>query len=404
LGITYILSADDAYGSIPVPIAKEKSKFNLDKALQLDPENAEALSGMGLYVRSYELDYQKAIALLEKAISINPNMTDANTWLANALDVTGEIQASFELRKQVFERDPLHAATFGNLQQKYMILGQPEQALKMLEGLRAYLPDDAQLMGDFGQVYAMSGHLAEAQKYFQVSFEKEPLNVVNRLWYGFNLMNSRQYESAVSIAPDPLATLALSRLGRTEEALILGKKAIDRGQPPNWFFQALVENERYEELVGVLESRWSDLDDFSRERPGMRGYGYGAMEHIALAYRMVGNDLKFNDAMSRLRSALDSQLAAGANNWPLTVSQARYAMLVDDHDAAISFLEKAFEQGFYLDTTNETAFPIFKPLNGNQRYDAAKAGMEARLEKELKKMESDFLGLRHTNLPMEPSE
>ncbi len=50
LGITYNLSADDAYGSIPVAIAKEKSKFNLNKALQLDPENAEALSGMGLFV------------------------------------------------------------------------------------------------------------------------------------------------------------------------------------------------------------------------------------------------------------------------------------------------------------------------------------------------------------------
>ena len=404
LGITYILSADDAYGSMPVPIAKEKSKFNLDKALQLDPKNAEALSGMGLYARSYELDYQKAIALQKRAIAINPNMTDANTWLATALDMTGEIQASFELRKQTFERDPLHAPTFSNLQQKYMILGQPEQALKMLEGLRAYLPDNSQLMGDFGQVYLMSGHLAEAQKYFQVSFEKEPLNVVNNLWYGLNLMNTRQYESAASIAPDRLATLALSRLGRTEEALILGKKAIDRGQAPNWYFQALVENERYEELIDVLESRWADLDDFSRERPGMRGYGYSAMGYIALAYHKVGNDLKFNDAMSRLRTALDSQLAEGADNGPLTVSQAVYAMLANDHDAAIGFLERVFEQGFYLDTTSESAFNIFKPLNGDPRYDAAKAGMEARLEEELKKIESESLGLRHTNLPTEPSE
>ncbi|MGB7452916.1 MAG: hypothetical protein WBM36_12395, partial [Lysobacterales bacterium] len=120
--------------------------------------------------------------------------------------------------------------------------------------------------------------------------------------------------------------------------------------------------------------------------------------------RMVGNDLKFNDAMSRLRSALDSQLAEGADNGPLSVSQAQYAMLVDDHDAAIGFLEKAFDQGFYLDTTNKTAFHIFKPLNGDPRYDAAKAGMEARLEEELKKMESESLGLRHTNLPTEPSE
>ena len=404
LGITYILTADDAYGSMPVPVAKEKSKFNLDNALQLDPENAEALSGMGLYVRSYELDYQKAIALLKKAIAINPNMTDANTWLASALDITGEIQASFELRKQTFERDPLHAATFGNLQQKYMILGQPEQALKMLDGLRAYLPDDAQLMGDFAQVNLMSGHLAEAQNYFQASFEKEPLNDVNRIWYGFNLLNARQYDSAARIAPARLATLALSRLGRTEEALIMGKKAIDSGQIPNWYFQALVENKLYAELISVLESRWPDLDDFARDWPGRRGYGYHAMGYIAQAYREVGNDLKFNDAMLRIRAALDSQLAEGADNWPLSVSQAQYAMLVDDHDAAVGFLEAAFEQGFYLDTTNEVDFPIFKALDGNPRYESAKATMVARLEEELRKMESESLGSRHTNLPTELSE
>jgi TolB-like protein/Tfp pilus assembly protein PilF len=404
LGISYILNADDAYGSMPFAEAKEKSKLHLDKALQLDPENAEALSGMGLFVYSYELDHQKAIDLLQRAVAINPNMADANTWLANQLDMIGNIQAGFELRKQTFERDPLHAPTFGNLQQAYTILGQPEQALKMLDGLQAYLPDDAKLMGDFGQVNLMRGHLGEAQKYFQASFEKEPLNVVNRIWYGFNLLNSRQYESAARVAPDQLATLALSRLGRTEEALIMGKNAIDEGQNPTWYFQALVENGRYAELISVLESRWPGLDEFSRDWPGRRGYGYRAMGHIAQAYREVGNDLKFNEAMSRLRDALDSQLAEGADNWPLRVSQAQYAMLVDDHDAAIAFLEMAFEQGFYLDTTYKTGLPIFKPLNGNPRYETAKAAMVARLDEELKKMESESLESRQTSLPTELSE
>ena len=90
--------------------------------------------------------------------------------------------------------------------------------------------------------------------------------------------------------------------------------------------------------------------------------------------------------MSRLRTALDSQLDEGADNWPLRISQAHYAMLVDDHEAAIGFLEMAFKRGAYLDTNNETAFLIFKPLNGNPRFEAAKAAMNARLDEELKKI------------------
>lgn len=86
---------------------------------------------------------------------------------------------------------------------------------------------------------------------------------------------------------------------------------------------------------------------------------------------------------------MDIQLAEGANNWSLSKSQAHYAVLAGDHDAAIGFLENAFQQGGYLDTTNETAWPVFKPLNGDPRYEAAKAAMNARLSEELEKLEQN---------------
>jgi hypothetical protein len=196
------------------------------------------------------------------------------------------------------------------------------------------------------------------------------------------------------IAPDNLATLALSRLGRTEEALILGKQSTGDGLFPGWYFQALVENNRHAELIQVLESLWPNLDDFSADWPG-RGYGYTVMGHIAHAYRETGNETRFTDAMSRFKATLDAQLAEGANNWPLSLSQALYAMLADDYDAAIGFLEAAFDKGGYLDTTSETAWPVFKPLNGDPRYEAAKSKMLTRLNEELEKMDFSYLETEH---------
>ncbi len=38
LGIAYILLGADNYGTLPVDLAREKSKLNLDRALQLEPE------------------------------------------------------------------------------------------------------------------------------------------------------------------------------------------------------------------------------------------------------------------------------------------------------------------------------------------------------------------------------
>jgi len=397
LGITYNLVGEDGYGTLPVDVAREKSKLNLDRALQLDPDNAEALAGMGLYALDYELDYEKAIDLLRQAVAINPNLTNASTWLATALDTIGELRAGLALREQSFARDPLHPPTYGNLEQSYAAMGQPEKALEMLDGLQAYLPGDAKLMEDYGEVYLMTGRLAEAQKHFRQAYEKTPNDAVTRFWYGLNLLQSRQYERMAEVTTDRLASLALSRLGRVEEALILGNKTIGKGQFPDFYFQVMIEHGRYAELIRVLESRWPSLDDFSRDWPGLSGYGYLVMGYIAQAYREQGNDEKFADAMRRIRASLDAQIAEGADNWVINRSGAQYAVLANDYETAINLLEKSFQQGGYMDTSNPKAWPVFKVLDGDPRYEAAKAAMNARLKEELKKMEQESLATRQVS-------
>jgi len=389
--------SDQNYGTLPDKTAGENAKRNLDTALQLDPENAEALAGMGLYLSNHELDHENAMDVLQQAVAINPNMVNANNWLAMEMEAAGELRSSLKLREQSFKRDPLHPPTFGNLQGQYSVLGQTEKALEMLDGLQAYLPGDANLLSHYAQVNLMTGQLAEARRQYQLSYEKEPLDSINRFWFGFTLLLSRRYEEMTEMAPDRLATLALSRLGRTEEALIRGNTATGNGQNPTWYFQALVENGRFAELVNVLESRWPSLEDFETNWPGRNGYGYRAMGCIAEAYRNVGNETKFNDAMLRFKVSLDAQLAEGAENWPMSFSQAYFAMLANDNDAAITFLEKAFQQGGYLDTENETAWPIFKALNGDPRYEAAKAGMLTRWNTELEKMKLEELTIGETS-------
>jgi TolB-like protein/Tfp pilus assembly protein PilF len=389
LGIANLLSSDRNYGTLSHMEAGELAKKNLEKALQLDPDNAEALAGMGLYISNYELDHEKAIAFYRKALAINPNLNNASTWLATELDQIGELQESIKIRQQTFERDPLHPPTYTNLQQSYMVMGQNERARQLIENLRAYLPSDAQIYSDLGQIGFMSGQLAEAEVYLRKSYENEPLNTVNRFWYSIVLMQARQYESMAQIAPDRPKPLALSRLGRLEEATILGNRSIGEGINPDFYFRVLVENGRYEELIKVLESRWGNLDEFSKDWPGRGGYGYWVMGCIAKAYHEVGDEAMFEQAMQSLKKSLDAQLAEGASNWVLSQSIAQYAVLAGDYDKAINFMEKSFQQGGYVDTENQTAWSFFKPLDGDPRYEAAKAAMNARLQEELKKMEQE---------------
>ena len=134
--------------------------------------------------------------------------------------------------------------------------------------------------------------------------------------------------------------------------------------------------------ISPQSMRRSAAAAYSHEIP--LGYDMG---HIAQAYRKLGNDAKFDDAMSRFKASLDAQLAEGADNWVLSRSRAHYAVLANDYEGAITLLENAFEQGAYIDTINATAWPVFKPLNGDPRYEAAKAAMVARLNEELEKMD-----------------
>jgi len=387
LGIASLFLSDQNYGRVPNLEAGETAKGYLEKALQLAPQNAEALAGMGLYFIDIGQDNEKAIGLLRQAVAINPNLVNASAWLANALNAIGELQKSFRLRQKTFERDPLHRPTFGNLQQSYAKFGQAEKALKMLEDLQVYLPGDDDLSGDFGQVYVMTGRFAQARGKLHPAYINQPKNAVNRLWYGFAFFAAREYEQMAEVAPDELATLALSRLGRPEEAFIRGQKAFGSGAFPAWYFQALVENGRFEQLVKIIEARWPSLAAFSHDWPGRNGYGYLTMASIAYAYRETGDEEKFADAMNRYKAALNAQLAEGADNWVFNFSRAQYAILANNYETAIDLMEKAFEQGLYIDTTSKTAWPVLKPLNGDPRYEAAKATMLECWDREMQKME-----------------
>jgi TolB-like protein/Flp pilus assembly protein TadD len=381
--IAAMLLSENNYGTLSTEASGRIAKDSIERALSIDPLNAEALAGKGFYLREYELKRDEAISLLRQALMINPGLINAATWLATDLDRLGRLNEAREIREELFRRDPLHRPTFGNLQQKYMVMGEKDKALEMLDGLRAYMPGDGNLTGDYGQVYVMSGDLARSLEYMERSYELEPLNSVNRNWYGFALMNIADYERAAEVVTDALRPLMLSRLGRIEEALIEAEKVIGSGQFPAWAFHAFVENGRFEHLIREIESRWPTLEAFIEDWPSVGGYGSESLEHLAYAYRETGQLQKFSLAMQRIRANLDFQLEQGVSNWVMSQSQAYYEALNSDIDAAIPHFIRALEQGMYLDADNPPFGSVFTPLFAHDEVKEAVAAMEARRAAEM---------------------
>ena len=69
----------------------ENGKFYAEKALGMDPNNADALTSLGLYFSAWGLDFEKAIHYHQRAISQQPGNATAHQWLAEASIAKGDI-------------------------------------------------------------------------------------------------------------------------------------------------------------------------------------------------------------------------------------------------------------------------------------------------------------------------
>lgn len=106
------------------------------------------------------------------------------------------------------------------------------------------------------------------------------------------------------------------------------------------------------------------------------------MAFVAEAYRNLGREDEFQQALTLARSTNDLQLSQGMDNWSLSLSRAHLAALVGDQNQAITLLERAFDQGLVMDLTASNAWPVFQDLRGNPQFEAARSKMLEHLNSE----------------------
>jgi len=330
------------------------------------------MAGMGLYWGDKPGQGKQALEWLERSLESDPNQTNASNWMANYLRNMGHIRQSIALREKDFSRDPLYMPVFSNLVQMYMATGQTDRAQTVIQDLEPYLHDDANMMLTKGMFHQVQGQWALADEAFSRAHEKEPKNFVNNLWLCVNLNATGQYQRCADLDTGIISAFALNRLGRTEEALINAYDAVGNGANPGWLFQMLVEEGRHQELVEFVESRWTDLDAFRNDFPGLDGWGSFDLNYIAEAYARIGRTDRMSEALQHARQSNDLQLAEGADNWSLSLARAHVAMIAGNPDEAITLLERAVDQGYVEDLSSPKIWPAFKPLRGDPRFETAR--------------------------------
>src|ERR1700682_1854994 len=159
-----------AYGAISTKEAASPATGALTQALALDDSLAQAHASSGL-LANLELDLNRAITELERAIQLNPNYATAHHWIALPLMAIGQSDRAIVEGKRAIELDPLSLICNADLAWVYFNARRYDeteaQARKTLEMDPRFYVAHYYL----GEALQFKGKLTDATAEYQKSFE-----------------------------------------------------------------------------------------------------------------------------------------------------------------------------------------------------------------------------------------
>lgn len=196
LADAYSLLVD--YGLMHPAQGMPKAKAAATRAVELDPELAEAYASLALIRSLYDREWEEGERLYHRAISLNPGYATAHHWLgvdllamlgrfdeaeaeleiARRLDPLASIiregLASVQMLKRQYDQavagflelqedDPSFYKGYTSLGRVYAQQGNYPDAIRMLEKGRALAGDIPNILGAMGQVYALGGETKRAR-------------------------------------------------------------------------------------------------------------------------------------------------------------------------------------------------------------------------------------------------
>lgn len=133
LGLLVSYGHDDPGHGLP------RAEEAAGRALELDPESAEAHASLGLlgYLRRRG---PEALRLFERAIELRSGYAEAHNWLAYVRLLLGRRAAALESARRAVELDPLSAEAVSNLSLASLVTGRADDAVREARRVRALEP------------------------------------------------------------------------------------------------------------------------------------------------------------------------------------------------------------------------------------------------------------------------
>ena len=168
VGLAGVYQALPWYTDYPADVAAAKSKQAGRRALELDPNNAEAMYSLAATIFQYGLEWTEAARLFERAIELDPHYSQGLAWYCWFLLDVGHGEESLPWCERAVELDPLRVHTLAQYGDNLMVVGRYEEGLRMLARALALRPDFSWPRLETAIGLALLGRLDEAGEQLRI--------------------------------------------------------------------------------------------------------------------------------------------------------------------------------------------------------------------------------------------
>jgi adenylate cyclase len=153
LAYCYTLIGVAGYGSIARSVAETKAKAAAMKALEEDPDLAEAHAALGYIKFRMDWDWNGADQELKKAIKLKPGYATAHEWYGLYLAIQARLDESLREMNIAYRLDPMSTSVNTGLARIYQFRNETEKSLAQLRKTLAIDSNYAEAYFTAGMVY-----------------------------------------------------------------------------------------------------------------------------------------------------------------------------------------------------------------------------------------------------------
>ena len=384
-----------SYGDIPAAEAYADARLLVDRAIANDASLAEAHAVSGLIMGGErDASNDDEIAVLEHALSLNPNLDNTRNWLSTAYGEASRNEESRALLEAVVERDPMFGPAFNNLIQDYLRTRDFDLSNALVGRVERIVGETDDVNQSWGMIAVAQGDSARAIRVLRKSYEINPLNTVNQVWYSFALESIGEFETMIEIGVPLRIAAGFDHLGQYDEAQAV-LDTVPIGQSGNDANNAIIRanayhfmaSGQYDEAVRYVEEHFASLDAMLQQFERTDGSNSVYLAPLAYSYLQAGREGEFKKLTEALAETITRREVARDKSYGSIFNSIHLAALTGTDEEVLVQVQRLIDNNGI--GVNVFGSPIFDRMKDNAKFQELNAILVKRANQERAKLGFD---------------